>query len=100
MPFGGYKSTLWLAYQYRLIIILPETLEYRQNPFYRFTCQSRVSQEGEDPIQPCHPGHSADFEQKDSVPDLDTEVVVEDYPVAIGRLNIQLPILAQCSYTL
>ena len=40
-----------------------------------------------DLIQPCHPGHSAELEQEDSVPNVDMEVVVKDDPFSIGRFK-------------
>ena len=52
----------------------------------RHKMEQEGEDEGEDPIQPCHPCHSAELEQEF---DIDTKVVVKDDPFAIGRLNIQ-----------
>jgi len=49
-------------------ITLPVALEYHQNPFYRYHVHHKIElegkDEGEDPIQPCHSGHSAEMQQE------------------------------------
>ena len=56
---------LWLAYRYREKIIW----HYSTGNVHKM--EQEGEDEGEDPIQPCHPCHSAEMEQED---DIDTEV--------------------------